>query len=384
MRARRQGGVAFVLVLFLGGCAAATPSTAPVATVGPSTTASVAAPTPTAGPDVAKLLAEQYGMVTSGATTMTGSLVIGNVRATFSGTGLFNGPDSTQTLTTTVGGTGSTRQTATVAGARYVRAGDGPWLADTSSSSGDRLRTALEDALDVAHDLDAGVVGSANHRIEAADRPFDPVTMGFAAAATGGTATYTFEAKPDGTPVSVAIAATWRQTGDGAPIDAALDLTLTFSDLGSRPRISAPDDVWERFRSARWAYQVARPSDFDLTSDDDYDLLIGPNERFVSMARASTGGDGLNLLARGEVALLKDMLGTKAVTNVGITLGGLNARLLSATGTNKELGGRVVIHEAIAVQGKFWYSFVWVSTVGNEAADLTTFRQLLSTVCFCE
>ena len=381
MNTRRRGGIALVLAVLLGGCNTAAPSTAPIVTPGAGTPAPTIAPTSSPAADVARLLAEQYGNVTSGGSTMTGTLLIGSVRATFTGTGQFNGPDSTQTLTTTVGGVDSTQKSAKVAGQRYLQVGNGPWLRNESSSGGGgSLEAELKDALDAGRDLDANAAGSGNHTIEAADQPFDPVALGFAASASGGKATYTFEAEPDGTPVSVGISATWRQTGQAAPADVSLELTLTFSDLNGNPRITAPADVWERFSSERWSYAVAHPADYDVSSDDDYDYLIGPDGSFVSIGRANNRGFGLNLLATSEVASIKNLLGTKSVTNEGITVGGLDGRLLSGKGTSRDLGGKIVFHEVIAVQGKFAYYFIWFSEVGNEAADLATFRQLLSTV----
>ena len=381
MDATRRAGAALALALALGGCTTGTPSSAPTLPGEPSAANSAAAPSSTPGPDVGTLLAEQFGKVTSGATTMTGTLLVGDRQATLTASGVFNGPDSTQSISTTFGGVATTQQSATVAGRRYLQVGDGPWLSDESSGGkGDRLNAELKLAIAAGRDLDAGVAGAASHTIEAADRPFDPAIMGFGAGASPGKATFTFEARPDGTPVSVGIAATWRQASGPTSVDASLELTLTFTGLNSSPRIAAPADVWERFSSKRWAFAGAYPSDFDLTSEGEYDLLVGADGTFVTLARGSNEGSGLNVLANGEVALLKQMLRTKAVANDAIAVGGLKGRLLSAKGTSRALGGKVIVYEAIAVQGKFAYVFLWVSAAGTEATSLATFRQLVSAI----
>jgi hypothetical protein len=381
METTRRGGAALVLALALGGCTVGTPSSAPTLAAGPSPAVSAAVPSSTPGPDVVTLLAEQFGKVTSGGTTMTGTLRVGDLQATFTSSGLFNGPDSTQTISTTVGGVTATQQSATVSGQRYLQVGEGPWLSNESSAEkGDALNAELKLALAGGRDLDAGAAGTASHTIEAADRPFDPSILGFDARASGGRATFTFEARPDGTPVSVGIDATWRQADGADGVDASLEMVLTFTGLNSGPRIAAPADVWERFSSKRWAFSGAHPSDFDLTSDDELDLLVGVDGTFVTLARGSNQGSGLNVLANSEVALLKRMLDTRTVTNDAIAVGGLKGRLLSAKGTSRELGGKVVVHEAIAVQGKFAYVFLWVSKASSEATSLATFRQLISTI----
>ena len=117
--------------LALGACQAAPassnlPSPSPAA----SSLATVA-PSATAGPDTAALLAAQYEQITSGILRLDGTIVIGTVQATFSGSSRSNGPDEASTLTTTVGDQASTEQHVRVGGTRYVQKGTGPWLVDS-------------------------------------------------------------------------------------------------------------------------------------------------------------------------------------------------------------------------------------------------------------
>src|SRR5215212_1926890 len=123
----------------------------------PSVAPAAASPSPTAGADVGPLLAEQFSKVTSGGSTMAGTVAIGPTQATFTGSGLFNGPDSTQRLSMTVGGVTTTQQFVTVAGRRYTQLGDGPWLPNESApGSGDSLTAELKRAMGAGRDLDAG------------------------------------------------------------------------------------------------------------------------------------------------------------------------------------------------------------------------------------
>lgn len=70
------------------------------------------------------------------------------------------------------------------------------------------------------------------------------------------------------------------------------------------------------------------------------------------------------------------------MTNESYTLGGVQARFLSSTGTPKELGKKVVLHEVVAVKGAFVYFVLWVSEVGHEEDDLAMFQQMLLTFAY--
>jgi hypothetical protein len=365
----------------LAACGGTTPATP--GPTGAAATASIpsAAPTATAGPDTAALLAAKYDQVTSAATRLEGTIVIGNVQATFAGTSTSNGPDESSTLTTTVGSQASTEQHVRVAGTRYVQRGIGPWLVDTSSSSGGGgSGAALKAALKVATDLDAGATGVANHRVETTEITFDPVAWGFAKSATGGRATYAFLAEPDGTPVSVSIAATWTQPGETDPVAVQLDLTLTFSGLNTKPRIAAPAPVWQAFASERWAYAVAYPTDYDYSKEKTADYFIAPTSGLVTIGRNDALGYTLNQIATAELGLSKKTLKSKTGTNEAATLGGEKARFLSVAGTND--GVKVTTFEILAVHGKYLYAIVWFAEAGDDDAQRATFLQLISTFKF--
>ena len=380
MTARSIGAILITLAIVLGGCSPSAPASAPAATVTPTPSPAVLAPSATPGPDVAALLADRYAAVTSGELTLEGTLVIGTTQATFRGASRSNGPDEASTLTMIVGGRASTEQRVRLAGTRYVQRGNGPWLLDTNAPSGSDLEGALKAALKAAKDLDAGKLGAANHRVVAANQPFDPANFGFTAPSAKGTATYSFLAKADGTPVSVIIAATWRQPSGEQTVDASLDLTLTFGRLNTKPAIAAPTPVWQAFVSDRWAYSVAYPSDYDYSKDKEADYFLAPSFGLVSVARVDSAGYTLNEFAQAALAESKKALNAKTATNQAATLGGVKARLLTVGGTNA--GVKVTTFEVLAVKGKYVYDMVWFSEAGDEAAALATFTQMMSTFKF--
>jgi hypothetical protein len=375
---------ALVLGLVLGACqSATTPSSAASA---PPTPVVTAGPTTTPLPDVAALLRAQLAAITSGDQRLTGTLRVGDIQATFEGTQSTNGPDSSSSLSTTVGGVVSTEQRTKVAGARYVKRGNGPWLEDASPAGSADLRAAFEQALSSAVDLDATIASSAAHRLSSTVPSFDPSRYGFAAAgaATPGTGTITFRARADGTPLSVTIQGTWKAASGSATVEASLDLTIEFTTLNNRPRISAPTDVWTTFVSDRFGFSHAKPATFDHRKDKLYDYFIGPTASAGYFATSRTTSDGyeLNTIAASELAGLKTALGAKTAANEALTLGGERARLLSVSGSSKKLGGKVTVYEAVAVRGKYFYVVLWVAPTDRSDAVLGMMRQLLATFAF--
>ncbi|HUQ44651.1 MAG TPA: hypothetical protein VM451_09630 [Candidatus Limnocylindria bacterium] len=384
MTVHRAAATLFSAAVLVGACGGSTPGTpnpptgAP--TTAPTTAVVTATPIPTAAPDTAALLAAEYAKVTSGELRLDGTLRIGDVQATFVGVSKSNGPDESSTLTTTLGSQASTEQRVRVAGRRYVQRGGGPWLVDPSTGGGSGFSDLLKNALKAAVDLDAGVAGAANHRVEAADQPFDAVSAGFAKTATNGRATYTFLAKPDGTPVSVKLAATWTQPGQTGDVDAALDLTMAFTGLNTKPAVAAPSPVWQSFVSDRWDYSVAYPNDYDYDKDKDADYFIAPTYGAVSVGRGDADGYTLNQVATSELVLAKQLLKAKNGTNEAATLGGIKARAITVSGTND--GVKVIYFEVIAVHGKNVYAVVWFGEEGDNEAQRAVFSQMLSTFQF--
>jgi len=376
---------ALVLGLVLGACqSATTPSSA---APGSPTTVVTAGPTTTPLPDVAALLRAKLAAITSGDQRLTGTLRVGDVQATFEGTQSTNGPDSSSSMATTVGGVVSTEQHIKVAGVRFAKRGIGPWLEDGSPAGSGDLHAAIEQALSAAVDLDATITGPAAHRLSSSVPSFDPSRYGFAAAAaTPGTGTITFQAKADGTPLSVTIQGTWVAASAGTTVDGSLELTIAFTTLNSRPRITAPADVWTTFTSDRFGFSHAQPATFDYSKDKWYDYFTGPtaSSGYFATARTSSRGSKLNTIAASELAGLKTALGAKSTANDAITLGGERARLLTVSGVSKELGGKVTIYEAVAVRGKYFYMVVWVAPTAEADAALGMMRQLLTTFAFAK
>ena len=337
--------------------------------------------------DVAAALREQLEAATSGEQRMSGTLRVGDIQATFESTSSSNGPDSTLVMSTTVGGVVSTEERAKVAGARYLRRGDGPWLNDSSTDENPGVGAAFKRALASVRDLDANASGSAPHRLVSDTLEFDPVEFGFAAAgqASPGTATFTFMTEPDGTPLSVLVEASWMARSGGGNDDASLDLTIEFVALNNGPAIKAPGDVWSMFSSDRFGYAYATPPAFNANGTKGYDGFIGPGATsYILSSRAPSQGNGLNVIAESELATWQQQLQASDGTSDVITLGGEPARLLSVSGRSPDLGGKVSVYEAVAVKGKYFYVVVVVTPREDASSGRLLARQVLATFSFID
>ena len=386
-RGRRVQLIALAAGLAVAACQTAPPSSGSpaAATPGPSTPEVTSGPSPSAAAvDVVPLFAAAMQGLSSGVVSMDGNATVGPIKVTISATSSFDGPDSKGRTTTTVGGNATTVETVKVAGKSYAKTGEGPWLEVATPPSKD-FTTALKDASRSLTDKGTSTrAGKSVHELVASSgSAFDPSV--FLASATGVSdvgGTTTFYCEDDGTPVGATIDVTWKQAVGGQTLDGTMTFEIDFSSLGSGQAISAPEGVWSRLSVEKRGYSIGHPSDYDYTAKQGFDYFFGPDESFYFASRADTQGFTLNLITRGEINSFKSTLKTKTVSNGDITVGGLPGRLISATGTNAQLGGKVVLYEAITVKGKFAYFIAWVSKVGNEAADLAMFRQVVATFQF--
>ena len=365
-----------------------TPTVAP--SPGGSTTPSAAPPSTAPSPseaavDVAPLFVEALKHLDSGIVEIEGTATVGPIKVDVSGTTTFDGPDNKGKVTSTVGGVATVSETVKVAGQAYAKSGDGPWLA-VAASSGKDLSSSLKNA-SASSFTDKGTTtrnGATVHQLEGTgSAAFDPSV--FLSSATGISnvhGTTTFYCKDDGTPVGATIDLTYTQTIGGQALDAALNFEITFSSIGSSQTIRAPEVVWKRFNVEKRGYSVAYPPNYDHTARQAFDYFVGPNDSFFFGSRVATQGYTLNIITKSEISSAKTSLKAKAVSNEDVVVGGIPGRLLKATGSSADLGGKVVFYEAIVVKGKYAYFIAWVSHVGNEAEDLATFMQVLSTFQF--
>ena len=380
---RRVGIGLIAAALVLAACQPAAPATTAPSSVAIASPQAPASPSAAPSPDVAELLAARLAALTSGEQRLTGTFRAGDLQATFEGSQSVNGPDTSSTLSTTVAGIVTTEQHVKVAGARYVQRGAGPWLVDTAPVSSGDFSSGMKKALDAATDLDAASPDAMTHHLQSKVESFDPVAFGFGSIgqAAIGTATYTFAAKTDGTPVSVQIEAAWKQSASGGTIDATLDLTIEFSKLDNRPVIARPSNVWTVYVSSVDHYSIAHPDDFDHRRDGSTDYFVAPDSKHVAYVLRDKlqAGATLNLVAGNELTAIKKLLGAKTGTNDPVSIAGFTGRLLTVAGASKAYGGKVVSYEAVLVKGKLVFVVGFIAPAGNAAAERVTMDALLAT-----
>jgi len=378
----RARGLALAATLAIAGCQSAPATTSPTqeATAPPSVAATLV-PSPSASADVVPLFVEAMKDLGSGVVELDGSATVGPVKVNVSGTSTFDGPDNQGKMTTTVAGVSTVVENVLVAGKAFTKTGDGPWLPAAVPTSD--FTRSLKGA-GAGSFTDKGVKtlnGVSVHELTASGgSAFDPSV--FLASATGVsnvTGTTTFYCADDGTPVGATIDLTWTQAAGTQSLNASMTFEIKFSQIGIAQTIRAPEQVWQQFTSDRFGYSVAYPTDYNHSKDKAYDYFIGPGSTLFTASRAKTQGYTLNVIAKSETNSLKSQFKAKSVSNTGITMSGLSGRLLSASGSNAGLGGKVVINEAIVVRGAYVYYLIWFSKPGNEAADLATFMQAIST-----
>lgn len=379
----------FALVVSLAAVAC---GTTPAVSEAPSTSAAVATaaptivptPIPTAPPDVAALFAAQADSLKSGVLTVEGTATVGSVQLTMSGTSRYSGIDNDSRLITTVAGVATEVASVEVAGKRYEKKGDGPWL-ETAVSTGpglaSSLRTIAKGAL-----TDTGTVqrnGQTVHKlVPNSSAAFDPASLlGSTAGATNMAAKPTLYAAEDGAPAGASIEATWTQASGETTVQVSMSIDIKFSSLGSAQTIRVPDHVWIPFTSTRYGSSLAYPDDFEYEKDKDYDWFWAPTFGGMSLARAASGGYSLTAWGKSMLDLWKKELRNDTSSNESYTLAGVKARLLTISGKDDN-DDKVVVYSLVAIKGKYAYVIEWYGLAGNEAADLATFKQVLSTFAF--
>ena len=375
---------ALVAAVALAACQSAPQSTGPAASAPAATNAASVAPTPTAVPvDVVRLFTEKAGDFDSGVVNFSGTATVGLVQVKLSGNSTYSGPDNRTVTTTTVGGVQADVETIQVAGKRYLKNAEGPWLqVPVATSSGDltsQVGTAAKGSLrDVGTEERQGQ--TVHKLVPSSSAGFDPsALLSSVKGAEGMHVDLAFYVAEDGTPVAATIEATWTQTVGEQAVNGSLSFDLLFSHMGQSQTVKIPTDVWQAYSSTRYHFTMARPAEWTYFKAKDADEFDAPYYAYVLVNRHKTQGLTLNAITKAEVSAVKTFVGGKAVSNEAGTLGGATARFLTASGKSRQLDKTVQLYEAIAVKGGFVYYAIWVSEVGHADEDLALFREMLGT-----
>ena len=378
---------ALAAAVAVAACQSAPQPSGSTATAPAATTAATVIPTATAQPvDVVKLFTEKSKDFDSGVVSFSGTATVGLVQVKLSGSSTSSGPDSRTLMTTTVGGVQAQVETIQVAGKRYLKNGEGPWLEVPIGTTSADLTSQVETVAKGSF-TDQGTeqrLGQTVHKlVPSSSAGFDPsALLSSVKGAQDMKVDLAFYVAEDGTPVAATIEATWTQKAGEQSVNGALTFDLLFSQMGQSQMVRIPTDVWLAYSSTRYHFAIARPAEWTFFKAKDADEFDAPYYAYTLVNRHKTQGLTLNAIAKYEVSALKTFVGGKAVANEAATLSGATARFLSASGKSKELGKNVQVYEAIAVKNEFVYYVLWVSEAGHAAADLALFQEMLGTFAY--
>ena len=354
------------------------PSEAAAASVAPT---EVPSATPA---DVTKLFLAQIVGATKGQLTLTGSLELGSQIGDVGGSLTYVGGDSDQTTTITIAGVVTTTHNIHVAGVGYTQNGTGPWFKDLKppATGGDLVSVlkALASLVDKGVETHDGVQA---HRIElGAGTTISAAAFGLTdPAMQSPTVALVFYAADDGKPIAIVVTITWTQAVNGTPIPVKMTMDLAYTQIGGSLSVSVPDHVYQRFTSTRYHYALAYPDDWDAdTSNKGFDAFNAPADDFMTANRTKVSGVKLNTFTTALISYEKSHFHWTFNSNVGITFGGVKARLLTFHYTSG--GKKLVIYQVVALKGGYAYAVNWGSPAGHEADDLATFKQVLATFAF--
>jgi hypothetical protein len=234
-------------------------------------------------------------------------------------------------LASKTGRSSTTLDTVTTADARYRQA-DGVWVESAAPAEGD-LVAALRGATTVT---DVGVEdrdGRQLHHLVITPHRVLPEEIAPAGRVTGLEMTFDAWVEADGTPVLLAVDASWHQKSGRTTVAATTSVDFAFADVDGSVSITIPTDLWTFGVSRRYAYRMARPVDwqYEKGTKKYADAYYGYDGAAVYAASGRSFGLTLNRLSSALTRYLPQIKGVKHLKidhNSPARLGPLPARVI--------------------------------------------------------
>lgn len=381
-----------LLIATLTGCAGQAVSPSIDAATSPTESQS---PSPSPDVDVAGAFADIMGSPTfSVEAVISGSVEVGAVEGAISGS-LMAGVGGSHLLMEIAlpGQASQATETISVGGKAYQREG-GLWFLSTDETTPDNSFTAALGDLESLSD--AGIVeldGDRLHRlVPSQPLDLDPASFGFTDPSVSGfEGGVEFLATQDGAPAGMIITANWEQDVNGEPEDGTMTLEYAFSSVGGTVDVVPPDEVWLKFTSDTFGYQMAYPSTWDfqhIPADEEYSAAdvflapatIGPVQTEVDVYHYPDLEAGVlpNAWFFESGTVLEEKWGTAPETSEPIEVNGIKAQLFSLHGVQDD-GEDAYFQEAAIFAGNVAWDVDWYSQPGKEAHDRELFLKMLST-----
>jgi len=365
--------LAAALAAACGGSPAASPSppfspavtSTPVVTLSPSTSA----PADVARLFTARLIDPQF----SGAGPISGTMSLGNLEGTISGAIGVKGANSSFQLAIEIPNVLSTStDQLKVDGRKYESQDGGPWFEVESTSDSGGLGSVMSVAALTVTDRGVVTKGgqSLHHLVPANGGNVTAADLGMTdASMADATGTLEFFARDDGSLAVMSMSLAWTMTSGTTKVPAKMAIDFAFNK-GDVAVIKAPDQVWTRYTSDRFAYTIGYPAEwerYEAASDTEWAVFASSSAQYTAVARdvlpKSASG---NLAAYVEAYIATEKKTSSAVpeTNAATTaLGGSAWRLTyhrTVEGANLYSVHTLVVHGQNAYQ---------VSTFGPEGYE---------------
>ena len=275
----------------------------------------------------------------------------------------------------------------------YTREGELWFESPEGGASDDSFAAALGDLDSLT---DAGIVERSDKEVHRLI-PSEPLSIGAAALGFTDPTVSDFEggaeyfATDDGTPAGLVIMATWRQDVNGQSMPAEMTLDYAFTSVDEPVEITAPDDLWVKFTSDAFGYQMAYPSTWEpqhIPASDGLaaaDIFIAP----VGLGDVPTELDIFHypdleagIIANGwfldSAAVIEESWGAALESSDAIDVNGLRAQLFSLHGVQDD-GYEAYFQEAAVFAGTAAWDLDWYSAPGTEEEDRDLFLTMIST-----
>jgi len=383
MNTRTRASTVIVLALtatLVAACAATSPSPSlttapspsPVPTPAPTATAPPR-PSATPVPDVsAAFVKHLLDPGFTGAGPITGTMAIGPMEGTVSGSMAINGADSSMTMQMEFPGLYSASSSTISTGGRTFRSTDGgPWFED--EASGDTAPNPMQAAFAKAalHVEDRGIVtklGRRLHHLAPSSLELTAADLGLGDTLGAGTATIEFFARDDGGLAVLSIGATGQVDTGAGSVDAAMAMDFVF-DGRAPASIAVPDAVWTRFTSKRLHYTIGVPPAWSVgpgkgKAADVFVTSAGEFTAILVERQPKGAADHLDAYVRAFVAAERKSTGQRPDTNATMTLLGKPAHRLAYHETVN--GDDVYFVVTLLIRGRDAYEILTLGPAGSE------------------
>jgi hypothetical protein len=360
---------------FVAACGATPTPTAPAATPAPIAVPSpvrTSTPSSTPAADVSGAFAtKMLDRGFSGAGEITGTMKVGALAGTISGSMAVRGADATVDMRVEFPGVSSSSTAIVSTGGRTFKSADGgPWFEDLSDRAGTNpMQAAFAGA--ALRVEDRGIVtklGRRLHHLVPSGTALTAADLGLGDNIANARATIEFFARDDGGLAIVSVEVAGEMDSGGGPVPASM--TMDFALDGSAPdTIEPPDGVWTTFTSKRHRYSIGVPAGWTAfpgkgKSTIDAFGLSTIEFSAVGLERQPRGADGLDGYVKAFIAAERRDLGDRPETNEGTRILGKPARELTY---HRRIDGKAVfIVVSLLVRGRDAYEVLTVGPKGSE------------------